>query len=178
MGLTPLVPLQPISSPESSLDAQEASALQDALSAYQQAANDGVPNMGSKIASAQSALNSINASPSVGSSPVPGALNPASTGSQLTPAQIASSIATGAAAIGAPSGMGGAGTVSSFLQQLFGATTGTSGGLTSSTYLIRGVAILGGLILIAGAVFGFKELSQTTVNTVRRGVEAGTVVAA
>jgi hypothetical protein len=76
----------------------------------------------------------------------------------------------------------------SFLQQLFGyAANAATGGqlmgqsstqLVSSSYLIRGVAILGGLILIAGAVFGFKSVQSTVVTGARRAAETGAELSA
>lgn len=51
------------------------------------------------------------------------------------------------------------------------AVFGGGGTLTTSAYLIRGVAILGGLVLIAGAVFGFDKVKDTAVNLTSKGAE-------
>lgn len=62
----------------------------------------------------------------------------------------------------------------SFLTGLFG------GGdpLDTSQYLIRGVAIAGGLILITGAVFGFDSVRETVITTAKKGAEVAATAAA
>lgn len=138
-----------------SLEQQNQQALQDALSQYKQAAQNGVPGMQTKVAAAQAALNSYNVNPTA---------TPQST--QSTAQSVADSIQTGLAAAGAGTPVAG---VSSFLQQLFGVESGNA--LATSGYLVRGVAILGGLVLIAGAVFGFRSIADTSVTVAGRGAE-------
>lgn len=61
----------------------------------------------------------------------------------------------------------------SFLQQLFGyAVTGGQSTLVTSSYLVRAVGIIGGMILIAGAVWGFSNVKDTIVTTAKKGAEA------
>jgi hypothetical protein len=61
----------------------------------------------------------------------------------------------------------------SFLSSLFGGASS----LDTSQYLIRGAAIAGGLILIAGAVFGFDKVQSTIITTAKRGSEAAALAA-
>lgn len=82
-----------------------------------------------------------------------------------------SSSATGTPATGTPaassSGSSFTGNALSFLGQLFGGATP----LDTSQYLIRGVAIAGGLLLIAGAIFGFDKVQDTVITTAKKGAE-------
>jgi hypothetical protein len=166
-----------------SLENQNQAALQEALQDYQNAANNGVPNMQSKIAAAQQALQSYGANPTA---------QPPTISNPLTSSSTSDGISAGLGALGSIPGVGSTGiasaaqaattastnpsTVSSFLQQLFGVATG--GQLSSSTYLVRGAAIIGGFILIAGAVFGFRELTTTVVEGGKKVAETGAAVAA
>lgn len=45
------------------------------------------------------------------------------------------------------------------------------GGMLASLFGVNSVAILAGLVLIAGAVFGFRTLGNVTVNVAKKGAE-------
>jgi type II secretory pathway pseudopilin PulG len=161
-GLPSLPPLVPANAAVQSLEQLNQSALQDALQQYQTAAQDGVPGMTAKVAAAQNALASYGASPTA---------TPASTAS--TAQTVANGIQTGLASLGAGTPVAGVG---SFLQQLFGVASGNA--LAASGYLVRGVAIVGGLVLIAGAVFGFRNIGETSVTVASGAVKKGAELAA
>lgn len=74
----------------------------------------------------------------------------------------------------ASSGSGFGSNALNFLTEFFGG----SDPLDTSQYLIRGVAVLGGLVLIAGAVFGFDKVQETAINITKKGAEAATMAAA
>lgn len=59
-----------------------------------------------------------------------------------------------------------------FLNQLWmqGIAQHKSAGNVGSNVVEDGVAILVGLVLIAGAIFGFRNMGSVTVNTIRKGV--------
>ena len=61
----------------------------------------------------------------------------------------------------------------SWAQNLLGG--GATGQAESSTLLLDGTAIVVGLILIAGAVYGFKSLSSTVIDGVKKGTEIAAV---
>jgi hypothetical protein len=118
----------------------------ETLAQFENTYTNGDPNAANNVASI------------LGVSPSTTLQNIFNNGAGSTGDNSSSSVPGSVASAGASAASGPLG----FLISLFG-----SGTLSTSDYLIRGVAIASGLILIAGAVFGFDKVQQTVIDSAK-----------
>jgi spore maturation protein SpmA len=133
------LPSLPALTPLQSLDQQNNEALQDALKQYKSANASGISGVNNYITNAEKALGANTSTDTTLPSTV--------TGQDSTSQKTASG--------------------TNRLSELFDAVNPLSVAKQQGDYLVRGVVILLGLVLVAGAVFGFRQLTETVVNTTK-----------
>jgi hypothetical protein len=157
-----------------SLQQQEQESLQDALQQYEAAAQAGIPGTATRVQQAQSALATLGTQQSAPATAAPGTL--ASGQSLLQQAQQTLNGAIQGVQSGAQSFSNVMQSAATAVGNAATSTLGTVAGKSidvETSIVYRAVAVLAGLILIAGAVYGFGNLKDTATTVARNGAELG-----
>ncbi len=160
--LSPLNPLTPLQSYNLQNQDALASAYSDLIDASNNPAN-GPQVQANTAAQAANALAAMTANWNDPNNPLlSGATIPS-----VTPVSSSSPMTAKGASAGATTQPSQ--TSSPWLSKLFGGSTA----YTEQDYLIRLAAIIGGLILIAGAIFTFDSVQKTVISVAKKGAELG-----